>query len=55
MGLNLYCPSAIASVAEIEELKKEAAAFRDVRKGLNEEEGARKTFEKVCRATYLKR
>lgn len=36
-----------ASVAEIEELKKEAAAFRDVRKGLNEEDGAKKTFEKV--------
>jgi hypothetical protein len=35
-------------VAEIEELKKEAAAFRDVRKGLNEEDGAKKTFEKVC-------
>jgi hypothetical protein len=34
-------------VAEIEELKKEAAAFRDVRKGLSQEDGAKKTFEKV--------
>lgn len=36
-----------ATVAEIEELKKEAAAFREVRKGLGEEEGAKRAFEKV--------
>jgi len=37
----------LATVVEIEELKKEAAAFREVRKGLGEEEGAKRAFEKV--------
>jgi hypothetical protein len=46
LNIGRFCFT--ASVAEIEELKKEAAAFRDVRKGLNEEDGAKKTFEKVC-------
>jgi hypothetical protein len=41
--------SLAATVAEIEELKKEAAAFREVRKGLGEEEGAKRAFEKVSR------
>ena len=39
----IYC-----TAEEIENLKKEAAAFRDVRLSLGEEGGPRRVFDKVC-------
>jgi hypothetical protein len=37
----------ICAAEEIENLKKEAAAFRAVRRDLEEEDGPRKVFDKV--------
>lgn len=39
--------AADASADEIDNLKKEAAAFREVRKNVGDDDGPRKVFDKV--------
>lgn len=47
----MWCPKLTVIADEIANLKKEAAAFREVRQNLGEEDGPRRVFDKVSRVS----